>query len=404
MTLALLAACTTGPDPSTTGGETSSVLVAPVSSGAYIGSAVLDGEGDVYVAVEQGQLESLDVVRFSPDVTLPSTWPAPPSDPEIEVAFAGQTLWWAANDGTGPSLWTGPAAAFPSAPGPEVTFVQDAASDVVGLVADGTAVYAALSAPALLPAGSPPPSVGPSPDSWQWPAATEVDTGFTGSIYRVVPGAMPPGQRLGVTGGITFFPGFMQHVLAQSSTNVYWVDSAPVGKDVGRVMTATKANWASDPGHAIGAIPSIDNLATGFVGLAASDSYVAWEQAPEPNFGFAGCWVFVSATKDGVSAAQKTIFDSDIAGTSFSCNGLALDADYAYFAMVEVAVPPAGVNSSILLGTGIGRVPLGGGALETVSLQSDRWYGPRRVLVDDTNVYAIDPSYVLRFPKTAFGP
>ena len=73
--------------------------------------------------------------------------------------------------------------------------------------------------------------------------------------------------------------------------------------------------------------------------------------------------------------------------------------------MVQVYVPPAGVDSSVLLGNGIARVPLvGGGPLQTAPLQADRWYGPRRVLVDDTYVYAIDPNYVLRFPKTAFGP
>jgi hypothetical protein len=196
----------------------------------------------------------------------------------------------------------------------------------------------------------------------------------------------------------------MQHVLAQSTTDIYWVDSAVTPTAVGRVMTASKAGWATDPGHAVGTIPPVTNTATGFVGLAADDTDLAWVQAPEPYFGAGGCWVFASTIKDGVVGAQKVIFDSGLAGTTFSCNGLAIDATYAYFAMVEVQVPPSGPADSFLLGTGIGRVPLAGGALETVSLMSDRWYGPRRVLVDDAYVYAIDPSYVLRFPKTAFGP
>jgi hypothetical protein len=206
--------------------------------------------------------------------------------------------------------------------------------------------------------------------------------------------------KLGALGGVTFFPGLMQHVLAQSTTEVYWVDSARVAADSGRVMAASKAAWATDLGHKVGGFQPVQGLPTGFVGLAASDSYVAWSVAGQPNPGPTGCWVW-SSLKDG---APKQIFDSGAANTSFSCNGLAVDSTYAYFAMVEVYVPPAGVDSSVLLGTGIARVPLAGGPLETAPLKSDRWYGPRRVLVDDTYVYAIDPAYVLRFPKTAFAP
>jgi hypothetical protein len=102
--------------------------------------------------------------------------------------------------------------------------------------------------------------------------------------------------------------------------------------------------------------------------------------------------------------APSPIFDSNLAGTSFLCNGLAIDDQYAYFAIVQVYVPPAGASSAELLGTGIARVPLAGGPLEMVPLQSDRWYGARRLIVDDSYVYAIDPSYVLRLRKAAFGP
>ena len=192
----------------------------------------------------------------------------------------------------------------------------------------------------------------------------------------------------------------MQHVLAQSATEVYWVDSARVAADYGRVMVASKATWATDPGRKIGGIQPVDGLPTGFVGLAANDSYVAWAVAPQPNPGPTGCWVW-SSLKDG---APKQIFSSDLAQTTFACNGLAVDDTYAYFAMTRVYIPPSGGDNTAVLGSGIARVPLDGGPLETATLQADRWYGPRRVLVDDTYVYAVDPSYVLRFPKTAFAP
>jgi hypothetical protein len=356
---------------------------------------VLDAQGQVYVAAD----ETLSVVRFAPGVALPSTWAAPGNFPEIELAFANGTLWWASNDGANSALWSSTEGAFVSPSANATTLPGSPVSDVVGLVADGTGTYAAVSTPRPVAANAPPP--GPSPDSWQWPAATNVDTPADGAIYRVVPGSpFPTLQRLDVTGGITFFPGFMMHVLAQSSTEVYWVDSAPVGPDLARVMAATKADWTTDPGRRIGGIQARPDQPTGFVGLAASDSYVAWAAAPEPYYGTSGCWVWASA-KDG---AAKEIFDSDTEQTSFSCSGLAIDDTYAYFTMVHVAIPPAGPDSAILLGSGIARVPLAGGALETVPLTSDRWYGARRVLVDDTYVYALDPSYVLRFPKTAFGP
>jgi hypothetical protein len=390
--LVVLAACASGPDPSTTGGDIASVLVSTVASGAFVGSAVVDSQGQVYVTAN----DLLEVVRFAPGVVLPSTWSAPVTQPEIELAIAGDTLYWASNNGGTSALWSATSASFVSPlPGP-TAFPAPGGSDVGGLVADTSAVYAAVSTP--LPQSGPPS--GPSPDSWQWPASPGVDTATSGDIYRIVPGASGSVEKLAAAGAITFFPGFMQHVLAQSSTEVYWVDSTTAGVEVGRVMAASKADWATDGGHKIGAIQSIDGQSVGFVGLAANDAYSAWAVAPQPFPGAQGCWVWASAS-DGT---PKEIFDSDLAQTSFMCNGLAIDAQYAYFAMVEVYVPPAGADSSVLLGTGIARVPLGGGPLQTVSLESDRWYGARRVLVDDTFVYAIDPSYVLRFPKADFGP
>jgi hypothetical protein len=392
----VLAACGSGPDPSTTGGDTAGVLVTGLSG--YVGSAVVYANGQLYVTAD----ESLDLVLFPPALPTSSNWGAPPNQPEIELAIAGNTLWWAANSGTTSSLWSSSEASFLSPPAATVEFPGGAAtSDVIGLVADSTAVYAAVSRPEAPPPGMVAPTPGPSPDSWQWPGSPAVDTAFAGTLYRIVPGSPSPPQPLAPTGGITFFPGFMQHVLAASSTEVYWVDSAHTASDIGRVMAASKTSWATDPGKRIGGIQAVEGVPTGFVGLAATDSYVAWSVAPEPNPGATGCWVWASQ-KDG---APTEIFDSDSAGTSFSCNGLAIDGTYAYFAMVQVYVPPAGADSSVLLGTGIARVPLaGGGLLQTAPLQTDRWYGPRRVLVDDTYVYAIDPNYVLRFPKTDFGP
>jgi hypothetical protein len=387
----LLAACGSGPDPSTTGGDAASVLVAPI--GPFISSTVTDGQGRVYLTID----EALDVVSFGPSAVVPSTWAAPRSQPEIELAFSNGVLWWAANDGANHSLlFNLPTASFVQNPKPLTTFPGSYGGDVVGLVADSTAVYAAVSTPK-------PATFGlqlPSPDSWQWPGSPVVDTTFSGDIYRVGTNPASPAVPLsGPAGAITFLPGFMLHVLAQGAGQVYWVDSTPVGGEVGRVMAATKASWGSASGRRIGGIQPFGGQSIGFVGLAASETYVAWAAAPQPYPGATGCQIWASAG----GAAPKLIVDSSTAQTPFMCNGLALDQDSAYFAIVDVYVPPAGAGSAVLVGTAVARMPLAGGAMQTVSMQSDRWYGPRRVLVDDTFVYAIDPNYVLRFPKTDFG-
>jgi hypothetical protein len=390
--LALSASCGTGGDPAATGGDVASVLVA--TGGAFVGSTVVDSQGSLVVTSG----EALQVVAFAPGSVIPSTWSAPDTQPEIELALAGDTLWWAANDGKESVLWSLPVGSFVQSPKATAFFPGSYAGDVVGLVADTSAVYAAVSTPQ-------PATLGlqiPSPDSPAWPGSPAVDTVFAGDVYRV--GTNPPSPPVrhgGALGGATFLPGFMQHLLVQSSTEVYWADSTSVGGEAGRVMAASKAAWATDPGRRVGGISAI-GTDIGFVGLAATDTTVAWAAAATPYPGSTGCWVWVAPVGSG---AARMIFDSTQATSSFLCNGLALDAQYVYFAMVEVHVPPAGANSSLLLGTAIVRVPLSAqGSPQVVPLQSDRWYGPRRVLVDDTYVYAIDPSYVMRLPKSAFGP
>jgi hypothetical protein len=388
----VLAACDSGPDPATTGGEAASVPVAAPRGGLdFIGSAVVDPTaGELLVTADQ----SLYSVRFSPGIALPSTWIAP-GDSEIELALASDgQLFWAASEGAAAALWTSRVDSLVSATrAPLATF--PAGGDVVGLVADAQAVYAAVAIPKpVTPAAMPEAS----PDSWQWPATPAVDTPFAGSIVRIDRGS---GQAavLSATEGVVFLPRFALHLLVQNTAQVYWADSAPSAGAAGGVMSAAKTGWATQTPARLADLPATGGLLTGFVGLAASDEYVAWAAAPQPLLGAQGCWVWASRR----GAAPVEIFDSTLAQTSFMCHGLAIDDQYAYFAMVKVYLPSGSVPTAVLVGTGVGRVPLAGGPLETAPLASDRWYGARRVVVDSAYVYAIDPSYVVRFPKTAFG-
>jgi hypothetical protein len=157
-------------------------------------------------------------------------------------------------------------------------------------------------------------------------------------------------------------------------------------------MRASKSSWSA--GQIVASAPP--NTLTG---VAANDQDVAWATSTTPKPGATGCSVFASHA-DG---PPTKIYDGTNA--SFLCWGMAVDDTYAYFATTSVAQqssndPGAGVY---MMGTGLGRVPLAGGSLQTVPLASSRWYGARRVLVDAQYVYAVDPSFVVRVEKSAFG-
>jgi hypothetical protein len=382
--LVVLVACGSGPDPATTEPDLTSVLVTNIARGGYVGSVALDGQGQVYVTAE----EAVSVLRFDQSVAAPSPWGGPSAQSEIEVAAAGSSLHWAASEGPTASLWTVPAAAFSTASPSKTSF--GGIGDVVGLVADSTAVYAALA----------PAPAGPSPDSWQWPQSTSGDAAVTGRIFRIVPGASGSVDELTPAAAISLFPGMMEHVLAQNAMDLFWVDSAQVGPEAGRVMAAAKTGWNGTEPRRVGGATIIPGLGIGFVGLAATDAYVAWTVAAAPDPGAVGCWVWATT----VAGNPKLLFDTDQSASPFLCNGLAIDGTYAYFAVVETYVPPSGPGDTQLLGKALARIPLAGGKMQTLPLTADRWYGARRLLVDDTYVYAVDPSYVVRFPKTAFGP
>jgi hypothetical protein len=390
----LSAACGTGGDPSAGGNDVASVLVA--SNGSYVGSAVVDAQGTLYLTTAG----TIEAVTFQPSTVVQSAWtaPAPSGLPQIELALLGNQLYWGADDGKDYVLYTLATGALVNDPAPLAKF--PGTGDVVGLVGDGKDLYAAIATPTQASEGI----VIPAPDSWQWPGSPVVTTPYSGDLYRIpLPPSAPVAKLPGPVGGTTFFPGYLQHVLAQSATEVFWADSAPVGQEAGRVMAASKATWTTDLGHRIGGIQNVGDIPVGFVGLAATDTTVAWAAAGPPYFGSRGCWVWV-APASGVGNSTL-IFDSTQATTPFLCNGVALDDQFVYVAMVEVYVPPAGPGSSVLLGKGIVRVPISGqGQAQVVPLQSDRWYGARRLLVDQGYVYAIDPSYVMRIPKSAFGP
>ncbi len=145
------------------------------------------------------------------------------------------------------------------------------------------------------------------------------------------------------------------------------------------------------------------------VGIDVANGVVAWSVLQGISICNNGPCVFESPScsvwKNGASPTQSTrIYQS--AG---ACLGLAIDATYAYFALVESQLDTScnGCNSYDLFTTGIARVALNGPDTQkatVLTLDASRLYGPRRFFADDTYVYGVDPAYVLRIPKSAFGP
>jgi len=214
-----------------------------------------------------------------------------------------------------------------------------------------------------------------------WPSGIVIDGGIaanplTGKI-----------QRFDADGGFAapldtdFLATYSRHLLATDGTNVYWI----AGPEPGTVMSAPMDLSTKT---AVTTIPK--GVATG---VAANATKVVWATT---SFG--------SPPLCAVGSGGTTIFET----TAFSCVGLAVDGTHAWFAVAKLApLQGNGGNGSntYLAGTALARVDLAGPATQSaavVDVSSTRWYGPRRVLVDDTYVYGVDPSYVARVAKATF--
>jgi hypothetical protein len=93
--------------------------------------------------------------------------------------------------------------------------------------------------------------------------------------------------------------------------------------------------------------------------------------------------------------------------TNQVCYGLAVDdAHYAYFAILESRQEACNCPNpqTSTFTTAIVRVSLTDHTSTTLPFQQTRLYGPRAFLVDSQYLYGIDPAFVLRIDKKAFGP
>jgi hypothetical protein len=395
-------ACGGGPDPSQ-GGAVLGVQVDPSNSnggGGYTQGIAL-GSNTLYTAFSG----TLAQVRFDGSGSSVGLFNANASVLELAVAAKDSTVWWAGGNGTNAgcamgtavmALWTSSEADFltiragaaapaallcPSNNGTMPTGPQTA----YGLVVDDAWVVVAIASAGIAMSG---PSY--APDQQGWPGSQFMpDPSGNAQLLRF--NRQNPAAPMEPLPGVSSLAtALTAHVLAQSTGEVYWLDASSAANDA--VMRATKSDWST--AQIVATAPS--NTLTG---IAASDEYVAWSTSALPTPGATGCTVFASHD-DGPPAM---IYDGSKA--PFLCWGLAVDEAYAYFATTTVVVlfsnDPGG--PTYMMGTGLGRVPLAGGPLQTVPLASSRWYGARRVLVDAQSVYAVDPNFVVRMDKSAFG-
>ncbi len=218
------------------------------------------------------------------------------------------------------------------------------------------------------------------PDESNWPSTGGSDGGIqsnvvNGSIVRVDLAA----QTTSTVSGPSFVMTLSRHLLAADATHIYWV----AGPEPGKVMQAPLDLSTSS---------LVMNVSNGVAaGLATNGTTLAWSAT---TLG-AGCSIW---------AAGTLIFQT----TAFSCMGLAIDKDHAYVAKVSSQISNNNSGTTTWVqGMALERVDLAGPSTQTASeldLASLRYYGPRRVLIDDTFVYGVDPAYVVRVAKTAFKP
>src|SRR5262249_21784485 len=86
---------------------------------------------------------------------------------------------------------------------------------------------------------------------------------------------------------------------------------------------------------------------------------------------------------------------------SFSCTDVALAGDSVYLPIVHLEGTNPNEDKN-LKGDGIGRFDWVSGDFASASFGVfGRTTGPRRVLVDATDIYAIDPTAIVRVPRAA---
>ncbi len=196
----------------------------------------------------------------------------------------------------------------------------------------------------------------------------------------------------------------LKRCLVMNMTELYYMRHGDSPSELAAIDRVIKP---SGPVTTVETLPSNLSNASIPVGLAVTDTHIAWSIA---NNGTnlmsgqiqSGCWIYGRALAE---QSSRPLFMT----TKFSCLDVAVDDTYVYFAIVKSNVPDNGCNGGCVppvRGLGIGRVPLDGSmTLESLALDisGPDYRGPRRVVLDQDGVslYAIDPLAIAKLPKSA---
>jgi len=370
------------PVPSTDQRCSSSVYIGAVAFGAQLGYAALlpyspNNCGGQSASATQAPIMQFDKTGATPHGQMIGTATAQTQGsnalPRI-VATATGALWaYNANNGSSITVDPGGLQTNPSNPG---GFVAP-----TGLVTDGASVYVA---------GWSPPSGRAEVDNPQYPCCGPSNgSGGTYSFTR-----LPGPTQLAIT---PHFACETTHdCLVSTSSSLYYLEHEDGGANGIRVSSFPTAGTKPSDAAVIAPLDPASGLVP--VGLAADEQRVAW--ALSIDYGAVvgaspGCqiWEYDVAAKHA---------DRVLSTTRFSCMGLALDGDTAYFAIVGAAQQDDCNGCTVPIhGYGLGRVTAAG-ALEAIALGlTDLAAGPRRVYLDGDDLYAIDPLAIARIAKAA---
>lgn len=187
-----------------------------------------------------------------------------------------------------------------------------------------------------------------------------------------------------------FFCEQMKDCLVANSSSLFYLERSPAMPN--DVAISRRAKDTVDLGTPVAMVAGTP------VGLAVTDTHVAWSTSvvfsntnPPPR-----CSIFAAqpATEPG---GETQLFHTD----AFSCLDVAIDETHAYFAIVEL-VSFEDQSDGILANRGIARVPLAGGAIETLALGiTGPRAGPRQLFVDGDDLIVVAPFVVASIRKSA---
>ena len=232
------------------------------------------------------------------------------------------------------------------------------------------------------------------------------DGGFStgsGGVWMVSPlsGSNSPPTPTMIGSAVTFQELELKASMVANTSSLYVMTTGnPMMGTVATILAIPKSGVPTTPFTTIDTISSSLGNQVLPVGFDANDSYLAWTVATNATSVQSvpgGCWVF----SRGVSATATTQL---LQTTQFACLDAALDDAYVYFTIVSSEPNDNNCDGDCqqpLHGDGIARVPIGGGALESLALGITAYAGgPRRIYLDSDNIYMIDPLAIAKIPKS----